>query len=373
MDIKNLANTFINFITRRLLEIFGIFFILLGILLLIALVSYSPNDPNFIFPNTTKINNLLGFQGSFTSDLFFQAFGVISYLIPLTLIFTGINIFKLKQIFFSIENIFFAILYIIFGSIFFNLFYNETFEFYINGNGGFVGEFLSNSFLGNVSLIYKNFSFYILILLIFSFFLLSINFKLNSFLHNIKKFYFYISSKEQKNYTNKSEIIEEYIPQDQIKNLIQEDLPFIKENKNDIGSKQKYIFPELKLLKIPSKSERNDANKNQNYDSEFLEKILLDFGVSGKIKKASQGPVVTLNEFEPAAGVKVSKIINLSDDIARNTSSESARISTIPGSSTIGIELPNPSRENVYLSEILDNSDFKKKDVKLPIALGKSI
>ncbi|AFS48130.1 FtsK/SpoIIIE family protein,FtsK family protein [alpha proteobacterium HIMB5] len=373
MDIKNLANTFISFTTRRLLEIFGIVFILLGILLLIALLSYSPNDPNFIFPSTTKINNLLGFQGSFTSDLLFQAFGVISYLIPLTLIFTGINIFKLKQIFFSVENIFFGILYIIFGSIFFNLFYNEAFEFYINGNGGFVGEFLSNSFLGKIFLMYENISFYILIFLIFSFFLLSINFKLNSFLQIIKKIYLYIFSKGQKNYTNKSEIIEEYIPQDQIKNLIQEDLPFIKENKNDMGNKQKYILPELKLLKIPSKSERNETNKNQNYDSEFLEKILLDFGVSGKIKKSSQGPVVTLNEFEPAAGVKVSKIINLSDDIARNTSSESARISTIPGSSTIGIELPNPSRENVYLSEILDNSDFKKKDIKLPIALGKSI
>ena len=373
MDIKNLANTFISFTTRRLLEIFGIIFILLGILLLIALISYSPNDPNFIFPSTTKINNLLGFQGSFTSDLLFQAFGVISYLIPLTLIFTGINIFKLKQIFFSVENIFFGILYIIFGSIFFNLFYNEAFEFYINGNGGFVGEFLSNSFLGKIFLIYENISFYILIFLVFSFFLLSINFKLNLFLQSIKKIYLYIFSKEQKNYTNKSEIIEEYIPQDQIKNLIQEDLPFIKENKNDMGNKQKYILPELKLLKIPSKSERNETNKNQNYDSEFLEKILLDFGVSGKIKKSSQGPVVTLNEFEPAAGVKVSKIINLSDDIARNTSSESARISTIPGSSTIGIELPNPSRENVYLSEILDNSDFKKKDIKLPIALGKSI
>ena len=373
MDIKNLANTFISFTTRRLLEIFGIIFILLGILLLIALISYSPNDPNFIFPSTTKINNLLGFQGSFTSDLLFQAFGVISYLIPLTLIFTGINIFKLKQIFFSVENIFFGILYIIFGSIFFNLFYNEAFEFYINGNGGFVGEFLSNSFLGKIFLIYENISFYILIFLVFSFFLLSINFKLNLFLQSIKKIYLYIFSKEQKNYTNKSEIIDEYIPQDQIKNLIQEDLPFIKENKNDMGNKQKYILPELKLLKIPSKSERNETNKNQNYDSEFLEKILLDFGVSGKIKKSSQGPVVTLNEFEPAAGVKVSKIINLSDDIARNTSSESARISTIPGSSTIGIELPNPSRENVYLSEILDNSDFKKKDIKLPIALGKSI
>ena len=100
-------------------------------------------------------------------------------------------------------------------------------------------------------------------------------------------------------------------------------------------------------------------------------KILLDFGVNGSIKKVSHGPVVTLNEFEPAAGIKVSKIINLSDDIARNTSSESARISTIPGRNTIGIELPNSSRENVYLSEILSTPNFKKKEIKLPIALGK--
>jgi S-DNA-T family DNA segregation ATPase FtsK/SpoIIIE len=99
----------------------------------------------------------------------------------------------------------------------------------------------------------------------------------------------------------------------------------------------------------------------------------MDFGVNGNIKKVSHGPVVTLNEFEPAAGVKVSKIINLSDDIARNTSSESARIATIPGSNTVGIELPNNIRENVYLSEILSNTDFKKKDIKLPIALGKNI
>ena len=87
----------------------------------------------------------------------------------------------------------------------------------------------------------------------------------------------------------------------------------------------------------------------------------MDFGVEGKIKKISHGPVVTLNEFEPAAGIKVSKIINLSEDIARNTSSESARISIIPGSSTIGIELPNSYRENVYLSEIISSSNFSKK------------
>ena len=71
--------------------------------------------------------------------------------------------------------------------------------------------------------------------------------------------------------------------------------------------------------------------------------------------------------------MKVSKIINLSDDIARNTSSESARIATIPGRNTVGIELPNSTRENVYLSEIITNADFAKKDIKLPIALGKNI
>ena len=373
MDIKNLTAVTINFISKRLLEIFGIIFILCGVLLFIALISYSPEDPNFIFPKDTEIKNFLGFQGSFTSDILFQSFGIVSYLIPFTLIFTGINIFKLKQIFFSIENIFFGILYIIFGTIFFNLFFNETFNLFVNGNGGFIGEFLIETILGKLFLSNKDISFYFLILLIICFFLLSISFNLKSFFKTLKKIYLYLFSKNNKNYTDKSELIEEYIPEDQIKNLIQEDLPFIKENKDIEKKNNKYKIPDLKLLKIPSKSERNETNKNQNYDSEFLEKILLDFGVSGKIKKTSQGPVVTLNEFEPAAGVKVSKIINLSDDIARNTSSESARISTIPGSSTIGIELPNPGRENVYLSEILDNSDFKKKEIKLPIALGKSI
>ena len=126
-------------------------------------------------------------------------------------------------------------------------------------------------------------------------------------------------------------------------------------------------------MNAPSKKERENLNKEESHNPEFLEKILLDFGVNGKIKKVSHGPVVTLNEFEPAAGVKVSKIINLSDDIARNTSSESARISTIPGSNTVGIELPNLSRENVYLKEILEKTEFKKKEIKLPIALGKNI
>ncbi|MDA9629822.1 DNA translocase FtsK [Candidatus Pelagibacter sp.] len=372
MSIKKTANLLLNFAIKRLVEIFGIIIFFLGIMLLVSLITYSPDDPNFIFPENSQIKNLLGFQGSFISDLFFQSVGLIAYLISLTFIITGINIFIVKEFFLIIENTFFSVLYIIFGTLFLSYFYSNGFTLFINGNGGFVGNYFNQTFLGFVIQINESVIYYILIILVIFLFLISINFnikKFNKFIQNLIKLF----SKKGKNiYTDKSEIISEYIAQDEIKNLIQEDLPFIK-NENKLDNKIKFKLPILELLKIPKKKEKDINNKNEAHDPVFLEKILMDFGVSGNIKKVSHGPVVTLNEFEPAAGVKVSKIINLSDDIARNTSSESARISTIPGSNTIGIELPNNSRENVYLREILDNPDFKKKETKLPIALGKNI
>ena len=372
MNIKKIANSLLNFALKRLAEIFGILISLSGIMLFLALITYSPNDPNFIFPNNTKIENMMGFKGSFVSDLFFQSVGLIAYLVPFTLVFTGINILRTKDFFLFIENNFFTILYLIFGTLFFAYYYSDTYALYINGNSGFVGEYLNNTFLKSLILINDSIFFYILILIIIIFFLTSINFNHKSLLIFFKKILNILNKNENKNYTDKTEIINEYIPQDEIKNLIQEDLPFIK-NENKSDTIIRFKLPSLDLLKIPTKKERDNFDKNETHDPEFLEKILMDFGVSGNIKKVSHGPVVTLNEFEPAAGVKVSKIINLSDDIARNTSSESARIATIPGSNTVGIELPNNMRENVFLSEILGNADFKKKEIKLPIALGKNI
>jgi S-DNA-T family DNA segregation ATPase FtsK/SpoIIIE len=372
MNIKKTANLLLNFAIKRLAEIFGIVVFLAGVMLFLALITYSPNDPNFIFPQNTKIENLMGFYGSFVSDLLFQSVGLIAYLISFTLIFTGINILKTKDFFLFIENNFFTILYLIFGTLFFGYYYSDTYSLYINGNSGFVGEYLNQSFIRSIVSINDNISFYILIFITLVFFSTSINFHPKNFFKLIKKILGFFNKKNNKNYTDRSEIIEEYIPQDEIKNLIQEDLPFIKDE-NKSGIKIKFRLPSIDLLKIPTKKERDNFEKNETHDPEFLEKILMDFGVSGNIKKVSHGPVVTLNEFEPAAGVKVSKIINLSDDIARNTSSESARIATIPGSNTVGIELPNNMRENVYLSEILTNTDFKKKEIKLPIALGKNI
>ncbi len=372
MNIKKTANLLLNFTIKRLAEIFGLLTSLAGGMLLVSLITYSPNDPNFIFTENTKIENLMGFHGSFVSDLLFQSVGFMAYLIPFTLLITGINILKTKEFFLIIENNFFTILYLISGTLFFIHYYSDTYSIFINGTSGFVGQYFNQTFLKSLILINESIFFYILILFTTIFFLMSINFSLKNFIEFIKKTFGLITKKNTKNYTNKSEIINEYIPQDEIKNLIQEDLPFIKsENKSE--TKIKFKLPTIDLLKIPTKKERENFEKNETHNPEFLEKILMDFGVSGNIKKVSHGPVVTLNEFEPAAGVKVSKIINLSDDIARNTSSESARIATIPGSNTVGIELPNNIRENVYLSEILSNTDFKKKEIKLPIALGKNI
>jgi len=373
MKLKILTNNAINFAINRVIEIGGIAILITGIFLLASLISFSPDDPNFIFPDNSEIKNIFGFRGSFTADIFFQSFGVIALLIPFSLMISGVNIILNKKIYLIIESIFYTILYALLGSLFFSFYYPVAFELYIYGNGGFVGKYLETTFLNSILNINYQIFYYILFLSILILFFISIQFKINSFFKINKKLFHFLFSKKQKNYTNENEVISEFIPQEEIKSLIQEDLPFIR-GENKTGNKKiKFKLPSIDLLKIPTQKDKEKLRDDDYIDSEFLEKILLDFGVSGDIKKVSHGPVVTLNEFEPAAGVKVSKIINLSDDIARNTSSESARIATIPGRSTIGIELPNSTRENVYLSEILSNNDFAKKDIRLPIALGKNI
>ena len=148
MEIKTLANNIINFIIQRFIELLGIIISIVGLLLLVSLLSYSPEDPNFIFPDNKKVENFLGLKGSIVSDLFYQSVGLISILISISLFLTGTNIVRSKKIFLFIENLFFTIFYTILGSLFFSFFYPKSFWLSINGNGGFVGEFLISTFLG---------------------------------------------------------------------------------------------------------------------------------------------------------------------------------------------------------------------------------
>ena len=371
MEIKKILENTSNFLIKRFIEVLGLFISILSVLLLIALLSYAPEDPNFIFPDNTEIKNILGSRGSFVSDLFFQSIGLISILISITLFITGSNIIRTKKLLLILQNSFYLTLYAILGSLFFTVYYPESFWLSINGNGGFVGKLLSESFLISIIDLNKEIFYYLLGAIILIIFFISINLNIFWFLKLIKKIILHFFSKKEK-FLNSNEGVDNKIESLSpiYNNPVQEDLPFIN-NKNII--KTKFRLPSIDFLKSPTKAERKSNSNEDDVDKDFLEKILLDFGVEGKIKKISHGPVVTLNEFEPAPGIKVSKIINLSEDIARNTSSESARISTIPGKNTIGIELPKSSRENVYLSEIISESNFKNKDIKLPIALGKDI
>ena len=373
MNIKNLMKKSLDFTIKRVAEIIGIFFICCSTLLFLALISYSPEDPNFIFTENIEIKNILGFRGSYISDIFFQSVGIISYLISFTLFFTGINLIKNKNFLVIFENIFYSIIYSILGSLFFISFYPDSFELTVNGNGGFVGIFLQDTFLSSLISLNNVISYYLILILIITVFLISINFSTKHFLNFLKIIFlkFRVLVSKDKKFDN---IARDYTDEiaEEIQKPIQENLPFSSKN-TESTNKNLFKLPSVDFLKKPTKAERDKNLNEDTIDKKTLEKILLDFGVEGEIKKVSRGPVVTLNEFEPAAGIKVSKIINLSEDIARNTSSESARISTIPGSSKIGIELPNASRENVYLSEIISSSNFSKKEIKLPIALGKSI
>ncbi len=360
-----------NFCIKRLAELIGLILITISILLLISLLSYSPEDPNFIFPKNTIVKNFMGLQGSYVSDLFFQSFGLISILIPVSYFFTGINILISKTFLIIIENTFFIVIYTFIGCLFFTAFHEKSFWLTINGNNGFLGNLFIENFLLSIVSANEKIAYYFLVILIFLFFLKSINFKIFSTYKFLKKFLSIFLSRPKKIYSYDQTNSEKTVEPFENETRVQENFSFKREPRPDIKS-FKFKLPSLEFLKKPTKKERensSDIKVNEN----TLEKILLDFGVEGKIKKISNGPVVTLNEFEPAPGVKVSKIINLSEDIARNTSSESARIATIPGSSSVGIELPKSFRENVYLSEIISSNDFSKKNIKLPIALGKSI
>ncbi len=368
MVFKNYINKISDFIIKRLAELVGIFLVVISILLFISLISYSPDDPNFIFPESQNVKNILGFRGSFVADIFFQSIGIISLLIPFSLLFTGVSITINKKFTIIIENIFFIILYIIVATFFFSIFHKETYWLIINGNNGFVGDLMSETIIADFLKINKTISYYLSIFLILLFFLLSSNFKIShilNFFTIMKKLFF----TKKNNSINQENIFKESSEIEETKKpSVQENL--FTSNKSTL-SDIKIKLPLIDFLKKPEKilSKKEDIK----IDAESLEKILLDFGVEGKIKKISHGPVVSLNEFEPAAGVKVSKIINLAEDIARNTSSESARIATIPGSNTVGIELPKISRENVFLREIISDKSFKRREIKLPIALGKSI
>ena len=150
--------------------------------------------------------------------------------------------------------------------------------------------------------------------------------------------------------------------------------PFQEEIFKYKGDSADYEFPPLKLLdsapKVSIKRSKDDLLKS----SRILEKKLLDFGVEGRVTQVLPGPVITVFEFEPAPGVKVSRIVNLADDLAMSLRAMSIRIlAPIPGKSVVGIEVPNVGRESVFLKELLSSDEYQFSDAKISLALGRDV
>ena len=373
----NFLDSVTNFLKKRTFEFVGLILISTSIGLAIAFTTYSPEDPSFVYGDREfEIKNFFGIYGSSIADFLLQSFGLVSFLILANFLFWGINLIIQKEIKRIILKLFLMVSYLVFGTIFIYITFNNSFWLIDNGNSGFVGkigyEFLSTWF----PYIENTYSAYGLLLLTLIFFIFSADL-------NIKKIiigtFSIITSLFKKKENTIHSVNLEADPME-VKNEIiekpQQSFSFgdiTKLNKPATSLRSKYKLPAIEYLeKSSNKLSASELNKNRP-DGEFMEKILLDFGIDGKIKAINNGPVVSLYEFEPAPGVKVAKIINLSEDLARNTSSTSARVSVIPGKNTVGIEIPNETRESVSLREIISYEKFQKKDIKLPIALGKSI
>ena len=376
----------ITFIKVKLIELAGIVTIFSGLAYFISLTTYSANNISYVFPPDKNTHNKFFSFFYYISDFFLQAFGILAFLIFLNLIIWGGYLILKKRIEnFSIKLLF-LILSIIFGALFFSINIDQSFWLPDNGFGGFVANFISeklniknNSFGTYISVVFSCIS------LICFYLSAGLNFQewkvvfvnINNLLSFFPKLIFKIYIKKK----NTEEITINVPLQESITQKIQEEMPIqevspqqqLPLENTKVEKSTSFKIPPIKLLDDPVKIENQLDEESYKTQSKFLENVLLDFSISGEIKRVSAGPVVTLYEFEPTAGIKTSKIINLSEDIARNTSSISTRVATVPGKSTIGIEIPNKVRENVALKEIISSKEFNNKDIKIPITLGKSI
>ena len=148
-------------------------------------------------------------------------------------------------------------------------------------------------------------------------------------------------------------------------------VPKVKASKR--GRKAKSKLPPIDLLQDPPQRENSIDEDALLAKANRLAEVLREFGVRGRIREVRPGPVVTLFELEPAAGVKSARVISLADDVARSMSAVAARIAVVPGKNAIGIELPNEDRETVYLRNLLDSEAYTKSKAALPMALGEDI
>lgn len=346
------------FASRRFQYIKGILATLGSIYIAISLVTYDKWDSSILTYSSKPISNYGGIVGSYLADGILAVFGLSGYLLPLFILFYGIKrLFNAKK---SLVQLFGFFLFFLSLPLFIQLVSMRLLsskEYY----GGLIGYLLTDLSISLLSpigaFIFGIASLLISLILVTPFSLIRRKDK------QAKK------AKEDNEVNSQQEIVkikEEPIRQPEIISPTQSSKIYTSLKRGD------YLLPPLDLL---SYSEQSVSQTKDEINSAIagLEKKLLDFGIKGKIRQANPGPVVTMYEFEPAAGVKINRIVSLSDDLALALRAPSIRVYPIAGKAVIGIEVPNKRRAIVYLREIMASDSFQKSSSLLTLALGKDI
>ncbi len=358
---------------------------------LVSLITYSEEDPGFrTYSNISIIdtNNYFGVFGSYLSSYSIIIIGSLSYLISFFILVEGIKGVLGIKTYNLLLKFFCNIVGIFLINIFISLYGSALV------NSGLISIFLSDILVNNLfynvddSLYAYVVNLVILffgsILVVYSF-SIKINilkkiFKLLKFIKFFKYLIFFLPSinifKSKESSEKISAKKNEPTIQKSVINKIKNDFPNTKKDYKQLDIEEfKFTLPKINLLiKSPSRSSINkELHKINNESAKRLEQTLSEYGVSGKVSGFRTGPIVTLFEFIPNAGIKSSKIVGLSEDIARAMSSLSARISSQPGKTSLGIEIPNSKREGVLFGDLIEDDRFLNHEDSLTLALGKDI
>ena len=378
----------------------------LSLILFISLFSYDPNDPGFNTTGNKEISNFIGLIGAYFSSTSFVFFGVASYFIPLLFISFAVSVIQGKETKTSKEILVFKLIAFILilistctvSSIHFLI------EWMPEGSGGILGLMIASSLMQLLDMIGTTL---LMLALWFSFLPLFLGFswvkvidflgssviEISSYIYlNLKSLILSIKDNAADKKVKKAETerVEKKVKETPVKEKsvesskpkIEKVIPPIEEGKKASKERQTKLFDESSASLIPSLDLLDEASNEKYGNSEeslealsrLLELKLKDFGIDATVEEVLPGPIVTRFEINPAPGVKVNQINNLSKDLARSLSVSSVRIvEVIEGKSFIGIEIPNEKRALVVLGEILRSKTFEEVTSPLSIALGKDI
>lgn len=377
-------------------EIWAVVIGLTALLIALSLISYNVNDRSLNTPSgAIDTRNWGGFVGALLADLLLQGLGLTSYLLPIFLFLVAARMFSAsyRGIVLS-KAVAYAILLLSVGVILSVVIDSES----ARDSGGIIGGFLKESILvplfGRLSaVLIAGFTLLLSVMLLTQNSLLDIIGFTKKNLGELRKLVVlairqhlreFKEKKEKRKGENTKKEKKDYVPPPiLLKDEIKEDPTVKKPQKKPSPVPEQFKLPEVGTgYKLPplEKLDRPDGEQFKvdtdtlQANSLILQKKLEDFGVEGEVVAVRPGPVITMYEFKPAPGVKVRRIVMLADDLAMALRAVSVRIlAPIPGESVVGIEIPNPRRETVYLREVVESESYRNTDSKLTLALGKDI